>query len=729
MPTMTLPPLLVFLSRALRHVSFKPFLQYFRQFWKIIWRSARKRASYMGTRLSSFVSPRQLPSSCRDLETRHADRSSIVQSNMSLPVAYTPSHHSSISSFPYITSPRDVETCSTEIPLHVISPPESIASEDGLDHHHFERSLSRGGDSATLASVSVNDISQQIFLQPPGVNGSRFSLVLPGAQSLQHDESGVAHPGAFGSTDLSDGISDVIYPLMPTKVPRYKRERKIADKEVEFELDPAQKSFSLGELPCGWAQITHPEGQPYFYHAEKRIVTENWLWDPKEMSALNGFIEQFDDFTRSKNLCQPLDTWLVLEFTDEDGTFWCGYYYACASTRSVFWLEKHDISNFLSEVMGDLHPTHIKLYLEYQYWSHWDLFPHVNKPTSQTFEHAMMMITDARTDVQTSKQTTVNHTTDDLKEMADIIECASKQKMLPKSSWCVGRFMSMLVRDQFLNFHGQYGARLNRSQSIHGHPKRPRTWLIKTLSLVLFAAPNVHLNSIEELWVDKLTLKARCAEFFSKLNTQWGEHIVQASILLNANVAFLAIPSNDPSNNRDDVLPTRSAAQIASYLSVVTSFSSMMLALLLVRQHKTKERATVGEFSQYLKKREHPVRGFEVLASLYSLPYALLTWGMGTFLIAFLLMCFQVSSAVTRAVVGLAAAMVCVLIVWCIWMAWEETEFGWRRRWFRVGEGGVAVAVGVGMGRVKRFWETRGEIWAWAPWREARARACQTSRV
>lgn len=61
----------------------------------------------------------------------------------------------------------------------------------------------------------------------------------------------------------------------------------------------------------------------------------------------------------------------------------------------------------------------------------------------------------------------------------------------------------------------------------------------------------------------------------------------KASILLTANVAFLAIPSNNSNN-----LYIRSATQIASYVSVVASSSSMMLALLLRRQHRTRERGT-----------------------------------------------------------------------------------------------------------------------------------------
>ena len=64
----------------------------------------------------------------------------------------------------------------------------------------------------------------------------------------------------------------------------------------------------------------------------------------------------------------------------------------------------------------------------------------------------------------------------------------------------------------------------------------------------------------------------------------------QATVLLNANVAFLAIPSVDPGSNNN-----RTAAQIVSYISIVTSTGSIIIALLLIRQYRVKPRETVEE--------------------------------------------------------------------------------------------------------------------------------------
>jgi len=117
-------------------------------------------------------------------------------------------------------------------------------------------------------------------------------------------------------------------------------------------------------------------------------------------------------------------------------------------------------------------------------------------------------------------------------------------------------------------------------------------------------------------------------------------NLQQATVMLNANVAFLAIQSVDV-----DADPRRSPAQVSSYLSVIANIGSIILGLLLMRQNRTKSRETADEAVSYLylpfffpicqrtqkraflQARHHPLLGLETLAILYSLPYALLMWG------------------------------------------------------------------------------------------------------
>ena len=71
----------------------------------------------------------------------------------------------------------------------------------------------------------------------------------------------------------------------------------------------------------------------------------------------------------------------------------------------------------------------------------------------------------------------------------------------------------------------------------------------------------------------------------------------QATVMLNANVAFLAIQSVDVNNNGG---PYRSPAQISSYLSVIANIGSIILGLLLMRQNRTKCKETADEAVSYL---------------------------------------------------------------------------------------------------------------------------------
>ena len=63
----------------------------------------------------------------------------------------------------------------------------------------------------------------------------------------------------------------------------------------------------------------------------------------------------------------------------------------------------------------------------------------------------------------------------------------------------------------------------------------------------------------------------------------------QGIVILNANVAFLALPSVDSGNG------IRTAPQVVSDISIVASIGSILIGLLLVRQYRVRPRDTVEE--------------------------------------------------------------------------------------------------------------------------------------
>ena len=123
----------------------------------------------------------------------------------------------------------------------------------------------------------------------------------------------------------------------------------------------------------------------------------------------------------------------------------------------------------------------------------------------------------------------------------------------------------------------------------------------------------------------------------------------QSPVMLAVNVGFLAIPGVVPYNVVNGVLTiTRrviilgSLSEVSSILSLEASVGSIVISLLLMRHNRTKQdadpreavseqlhfyslRLTVGQW-EYLSHNSHRYIGLEMMAIVFSLPWALLMW-------------------------------------------------------------------------------------------------------
>lgn len=62
--------------------------------------------------------------------------------------------------------------------------------------------------------------------------------------------------------------------------------------------------------------------------------------------------------------------------------------------------------------------------------------------------------------------------------------------------------MYLAAYEQYLNFAGQPAARLYRGQSIYHDSERGHTFFFGLLSLLLFCAPDTHLEALEGVYSD-----------------------------------------------------------------------------------------------------------------------------------------------------------------------------------------------------------------------------------
>jgi len=186
---------------------------------------------------------------------------------------------------------------------------------------------------------------------------------------------------------------------------------------------------------------------------------------------------------------------------------------------------------------------------------------------------------------------------------------------------------------------------------------------------------------LEKIWIDGTIKHLPWKEFVDRLEKEWENFTFLATVLLNANVAFLTIPAVSPQAALQEAVWT--PAQITSQVSIIASMGSVIVGLLLIRQHRTRAK-TAHEAATYLEKRTHHRWGLETLAIMYSLPYALLMWGMMTFLLAVAFICFMVDDVFQPCIYSVAWAFVVTLILWTIRTGWEtkngvKFNLDWRR--------------------------------------------------
>ncbi|KAI5116482.1 hypothetical protein M0805_009051 [Coniferiporia weirii] len=196
---------------------------------------------------------------------------------------------------------------------------------------------------------------------------------------------------------------------------------------------------------------------------------------------------------------------------------------------------------------------------------------------------------------------------------------------------------------------------------------------------MLFYAPETHLTMLEKLYVDEMIKALRWEPFQSKLQDDWDAFVLISTVLLSANVAFLAVPSVQSVSGPNQELWI-SVATVPSLMSIATSLGSIIIGLLLKRQLRisTKDaECSAADAVTYLQKRKHPQLGLETMAIQYSLPYALLMWSMTAFFASVVIVCFSnVNNTATtpaRMVYGSVWLFVALLILWTVLTGLETT--------------------------------------------------------
>lgn len=436
-------------------------------------------------------------------------------------------------------------------------------------------------------------------------------------------------------------------PIPPSEVNRYDRKRLIPRTKNRVFIKPGNKVFEDQPPSSRWKPIAHPEGALYHYDETRRIYTDADLSRPSTLNAIDAFADQlYSDARADPNVEITSKTELVVEDIDEST---CGYYFVEQDTRCIFWLEQFDAELLFENIRGVRNMGHIKYAIEAQYWAHCELFPYENRVTPVVLEELKQMIMHAAAVTITSVTSVAPFEREELEKMLDLVMNidGTLEGKFAHTRCVVARFMSEFIKAKFFNFCGQPGARLDSDQTIYSKGHDHQSLLFIIASLLLFGAPRTTSEDLKIIWVDRIINRVLWNQFIGKLNDEWAGLALSATVILNANVAFLAIPS------------VQDIARLLSYLSVACSIAVVLLVLLLVRQNQKKDCegavTLLAQVSQFFF-------GTEVLAITYSLPYGLLMWALLCFAAAFGNLIFGTENSWTRGAVGFAGFIVICLV-------------------------------------------------------------------
>ncbi|KAL4255583.1 hypothetical protein AB1N83_011444 [Pleurotus pulmonarius] len=271
-------------------------------------------------------------------------------------------------------------------------------------------------------------------------------------------------------------------------------------------------------------------------------------------------------------------------------------------------------------------------------------------PCPNVLIHISDMTIHALYDVSMSEDSTgtAESAVDQLRSMLQAISAAESQvgKFAAGSTFVLHHSMHIRLRHKLMTslFRAQEASG-SSTDAIH-------SYAFNLISPMLFYTPEFHLRILRGMYGDTLVYTSVAKETLQKLNEEWQDFIINAAVLLNANIALLAIQSVDDSGTST----SRSPIQIFSYAPMAMSTGTIVLGLLLVRQTRTKtpKRIAAAMLAHSIHTR----------AILYSLPYALLMWAMLTFGGAFTSLCFIATNAATRAILGVFCAVIAMLTVW-----------------------------------------------------------------
>ncbi|KAG8951197.1 hypothetical protein FRC04_006679 [Tulasnella sp. 424] len=460
------------------------------------------------------------------------------------------------------------------------------------------------------------------------------------------------HPIETAVGEKHIGTSGVIFtPVLPTSIPRYDRFVS-AGGGVLIDAVPACTRLASEEIGAEWVHYPNPEGDTYFRHAQRQIVTQSNVRVPSTARWLLLAHDYLIELGRSKNL-QIVEFEVYMHIVSKSlAACEVEYYFVDNRYRHPFWLHVARVQDLGLAAFETL--DHLKAALMPEYWTHREYFP-AHQPHDQASEKELIAIfrhgcADDMTSFGSMFPYGAQECRDHLRTLEGFVASGEPSSYRTAT---FARLWGSITRVRHINGYSLPGPRLDRNQGLaeFKNGQRPN-FILRVLDILFLTLSRPKFDRITELWNGRVVFQRHWHVYFEELRSEWLRLAVLGLALFI--VGGIAIVVRGPT-------PLVAAATSLASLSVIS-------ALALYERHSRWRFNTASDISSWIRSVESSRSGLLPLAIKFTMPQTTAMYSAFLLLMALLMLAadsLRESDSINSAML-LAAAFAPAIIVYLV---------------------------------------------------------------
>ncbi|KDQ16429.1 hypothetical protein BOTBODRAFT_186485 [Botryobasidium botryosum FD-172 SS1] len=386
------------------------------------------------------------------------------------------------------------------------------------------------------------------------------------------------------------------------------------------DIAPAQPRGSPrfgSTLPAGWVIHAHPNGWVYFSCPARSLVTDLDIRDHAMLrlveQRVQGYPNTFGVLSQATN--SPIDWFIDMETGVE--------IYCVDHSRKRMALPPF---KGLASDARDLTWNEEKLSKE-RYWNYFKNHPsHHPLPDGAAYLALLALRSNCVGSLVYADNSLDPFAPQECQRLIELLDSLSNDDTTPKNV-LVSYILERVAAHTFDTGFGGHARAAFEDRKTHLSPTEPRglkKWFMYfCIYIVFLGVPNSYIQPIQEalrtgagVGAYAEQLKGEIWESYAqRVVEEWGDFILVATVLLSATGSFLAVPG----------LP--SLARITTLISVLCALESIIIGMYLIWRHQAYKEQLKSTYHLNVERKYGPYG----IAFLFSVPFVLLVWAIGTF--------------------------------------------------------------------------------------------------